>query len=77
MRLLKPKIFVGTSGSPSVDVFTILIIRISPFKEVCPGDSVKVVLLKKYLLKRNDKLNAYIRSGMNEIAQFSERRVAD
>ena len=51
MRLLKPKMFVGTIGSPSVDVFTILIIRISPFKEVCPGDSVKVVLFKKYLLK--------------------------
>ena len=32
---------------------------------------------KKYVLKRNDKLNAYIRSGMNEIAQFSERTVAD
>ena len=32
---------------------------------------------KKYVLKRNDKLNAYIRSGMNEIAQFSERKVAD
>ena len=32
---------------------------------------------RKYVLKRNDKLNAYIRSGMNEIAQFSERKVAD
>ena len=68
-------IFVGTI-SPGVDVFPILF-GFSPFKEVCRFDSVKVVLLKKYLLKRNDKLNAYIRSGMNEIAQFSERKVAD
>ena len=30
---------------------------------------------KKYVLKRNDKLNAYIRSGTNEIAQFLKEKL--